>query len=133
MSKRRRVYQVLIRPTPEEMVGFNVANFALTLSDLERLAAAGKPIPPIQLAPLTKPAQPTQPGGNSSEPSLASRKTKPDKEFVYRIPNSVFKGVLDLCERHRSVTPIRLLGVLLEVWFEGYRCNPVRLTSCRLK
>ena len=35
-------------------------------------------------------------------------------------------------ERHRSTTPMRLLGVLLEVWFESYRYNPVRLTSCRL-
>jgi hypothetical protein len=116
--KRRRIHQVIIPLGPDEMPGFkSVEDFA---------------VPFLQ---GVRPKQPVRPGGNGSGLAPANKSdTAPNaKPFVYRIPEDVFENVWDLCERHKNYTPLRILTVLIKLWFETYRCNPVRLTSCRLQ
>ena len=96
---------------PAILAEFNPANLTLPASCLERQT-------------IDQSAQPTDSG---SKP-----KAKFDK-FVCMWPADIFEGVWKLCEQHNNYAPLGILFALHKLWFEGFRRNPVRLTSCSLQ
>jgi hypothetical protein len=96
---------------PAILAEFDPANFTLPASCLE---------------PQTI-DQSGHPTDNSSKP-----KAKFDK-FFYMFPEDVFEGVWSLCEQHNNYAPLGILFALHKLWFEDFRRNPVRLTSCSLQ
>jgi hypothetical protein len=48
-------------------------------------------------------------------------------------PVEMFQKAWALCQKRRNHTPLGVLFILQELWFTGFKRNPVKLTTCALR